>query len=115
MTTENPITDEMEATAVQAKISLSRMRIAYELEDGTTGVVTVRSRSKVAWDMTRAKRQWPTTSDAPMFWIEFLCWHALQSEGSYAGKWEDFQNDCLATEAQDDAPADPTPQDEPAS
>lgn len=95
---------------------VSIMRIGYVLDGEEPAEVVIRSKSRIAWDMTRGPRKWPSTQDAPMLWTDFLCWHALKLEGRFDGTFEQFQDRCIATEIQDDAePVDPTRQDEPAS
>lgn len=35
------------------------------------------NRDMVRFDLMRAKKQWPTVTDAPLLWMTFLAWHAL--------------------------------------
>ncbi|MFT4299318.1 MAG: hypothetical protein QM597_06770 [Aeromicrobium sp.] len=92
-----------------------RMEIRYDLADGRAGTVVVKSRARVAFDLTRARRGWPVASDAPFLWVTFLTWRSLSDEGAFEGDFDDFQTACITAEmvGEDDAPpADPTGQDE---
>lgn len=68
----------------------------YELADGSTGRERILNRSLIAWDETRAKRQWPTSQDAPSLWQTFILWHALKLTGQYAGEFAAFKDTDLA-------------------
>ena len=73
--------------------TLHHYRFAYELADGTTGTVTVKNPSMIAWDETRAARQWPDQGDAPNLWQTFVVWHALHRTGEYKDEFKKFRDD----------------------
>lgn len=96
-----------------AREKFTRLKLDFELSDGTVDTVTVHNRSMIAWDETRARRQWPQSSDAPFLFQTFIAWHALSRSGRYAGDFNQFQDDCLAIEGAEDEAVDPTPPAEP--
>ena len=92
MTEQNPqrhIPPDQQATTPK----LHHYRFAYELADGTTGTVAVKNASMIAWDETRAKRQWPDQQAAPNLWQTFVVWHALHRTGEYKGEFVKFRED----------------------
>ena len=50
--------------------------VVYML-DGSEHEVQALNVDMVAWDRDRAKHNWPTPSDAPFIWLNYLAWHAL--------------------------------------
>lgn len=45
--------------------------------DGSEHVVQAINIDMVAWDRDRAKHGWPSPSDAPFVWLNYLAWHVL--------------------------------------
>lgn len=45
--------------------------------DGSEHVVQAINIDMVAWDRDRAKHNWPSPSDAPFIWLNYLAWHVL--------------------------------------
>lgn len=46
-------------------------------EELTEYTVQTDNRDWVAWDLTRSRKNWPTTEEAPMVWLNFMAHHAL--------------------------------------
>lgn len=89
---------------------IERLVFAYLLEgDDEPQRVTVYNRSLIAWDETRGKRKWPTSTEAPSLWQTFIVWHHLNRSGKTALTFDQFKDACLALELQDEGePVDPT-------
>ncbi|QXG07722.1 hypothetical protein [Curtobacterium phage Penoan] len=55
-------------------------------QNGTDDMVELEvqtdNRDAIQWDVTRGRRSWPKTSDAPMLWATFLAWHAMKRTGA---------------------------------
>jgi predicted RNA-binding protein with PUA domain len=62
-----------------------------ELEEIT---VQTDNRDMVAYDLHRARSQWPKLDEAPILWMTFLGWHAMKRTGVTAEKFEDFNDRC---------------------
>lgn len=45
--------------------------------DGSEHVVQALNIDMVSWDRDRAKHAWPSPSDAPFIWLNYLAWHVL--------------------------------------
>lgn len=94
--------------------TIERMVFAYLLDgDDEPQRVTVYNRSLIAWDETRGKRKWPTSSEAPSLWQTFIVWHHLNRSGKTALTFDQFKDACLALqlledEAEDVDPTQPT-------
>lgn len=82
---------------------ISKMHIAVEMIDGTERNITVGNPSLVAYDRTRAKRQWPKASEAPSLWTTFISWHHMKAAGLYDGTADEFMDrDCIGCEPVDE-------------
>lgn len=76
------------------------------------------NRDMVRFDMTRAHRRWPSSTDASILWLTFLAWSALDRNNLLDGeKFDDFQARCVQVddpnrkdkgEAEEEIGADPT-------
>lgn len=89
---------------------LSRLEFVYQLEGADEQTALVHNRSLIAWDETRAKRQWPASTDAPSLWQTFILFHHLTRTGVYEGSFDEFKEQCIGLELVDDegVPVDPT-------
>lgn len=58
-------------------------------------VVQTDNRDLTGYDLARSRMKWPTSKDAPMFWITWLAWHALRRVGQYAGEFDTFNGECV--------------------
>lgn len=67
------------------KLTAPRVRVLVEREPGSTDyleyVVQTDNRDMVRWDLLRARKQWPSTKEAPMLLMSVLAWHALKRAG----------------------------------
>jgi hypothetical protein len=45
--------------------------------DGSEHTVQAINVDMVAWERDRAKHNWPTPSDGPFIWLNYLAWHVL--------------------------------------
>jgi len=68
--------------------SLPGQRIRVTLEDETNFEVRITNRELLAWDMTRAKRQWPPFSEAIFLAMTFTSWKAATREKLTALTWD---------------------------
>lgn len=59
------------------------------------------NRDAVRWDMTRPRNNWPTAEVAPILWLTFIAWSALNRAGDFTGKFEDFNEVALSVSAVD--------------
>lgn len=79
-------------------------RCAVVLQDGEQLVEVITqtdNRDAVRWDMTRGRKNWPTGADAPMLWITFLAWSALNRSGDFTGDFAAFNDVALSITAVD--------------
>ena len=91
---------------------ISRHTITVELagRDEPLTVVTANP-DLVQWDETRARKGWPTMTDAPMLWMTFLAWHAARRLGHFTDGWDAFRDACLDIDMEGEPkPVDPTQQ-----
>jgi hypothetical protein len=68
-----------------SSIRLSSPVVAVVLEQGPELVeleVQTDNRDAIQWDVSRGKRDWPKSTEAPMLWLSFLAWHALRRTGA---------------------------------
>lgn len=45
-------------------------------------IVQTDNRDAIQWDITRNRKNWPATADAPMLWASFMAWHAMRRTGA---------------------------------
>jgi hypothetical protein len=73
------------------------------------------------YDRIRADLRWPKAVDGPSFWLTWVAWHVLSSEGAIPKtvKFDQFRKDALEvrdTDKDENADVDPTsPTSEPTS
>lgn len=80
-----------------------------ELEDGQQLEVRTTNRDLIAWEKTRARhREWPDSSDAPIFATTFVIWAAARRDGMTSLTFDQFVEACVDFEKIAEAPADPT-------
>lgn len=53
------------------------------------------NRDAIQWDVTRPRRGWPAFNEAPMLYMTFLAWHAMQRSGATGLKLDDFMKDAV--------------------
>lgn len=59
--------------------------------------VTVLNPAIVAYDLARAKFNWPKRDDAEMLFGTYVIWSQLHADGRYPGEFKDFRDrDCTA-------------------
>lgn len=95
---------------------LKTQAIRVLLDDDTEQEVCVLNVDMVAFDRERGKhRDWPSFEDAPIFWANYLAWHAMTRTGQIpAWTFTEFQGHALVVHmvSDDEEPAeevDPTP------
>lgn len=59
-------------------MSLERVEVDVELDDGTEHHLTIGNPSLVAWDRIRAANKWPTVAEAPSLWMTYIAWHHMK-------------------------------------
>ena len=70
------------------------------MDDGAVHEVQAYNREMLLWDRTRARRKWPTASEAPFVWLNFLAWKALTREGQIqAMTLDEFEEHALEVRA----------------
>lgn len=88
--------------------------LRIHMDDGSVLEVQSVNKDLLAFDRIRARRGWPTASDAPQPWVTFIAYTALTREGQIPQMTLDqFEDRALAvTVVQDDkgevATTDPT-------
>lgn len=91
------------------KLKTPIIEIVLENTDGTYTEATVQTdnRDCVRWDLTRPRRQWPATQEAPILWCTFLAWAAMVRGGDTTEEFDAFQGRCLQANARknEDTPA----------
>lgn len=90
---------------------MERQKLIVLLDDDTEHEITVANPSLVAFDRTRALRDWPTMTDAPMVWATFVSWHQLKAQKVVTCTHSEFEERvCQGIEFVDteEADADPT-------
>lgn len=88
--------------------TISTLDFVYQLTGQDPALCTVHNRSMIAWDETRGKRKWPSSTEAPFLWQTFIVFHHLSRSGVYAGTWEQFREECEAVESIGEDDVDPT-------
>lgn len=84
------------------RIASPRVAVVMERDDQLVEVITqTDNRDAVRWDMTRGRKQWPTGNQAPMLWITFLAWSALNRSGDFEGDFAAFNDVALSIVAVD--------------
>jgi hypothetical protein len=82
--------------------------VRVQLADGADFTVRVTNRELVAWDMTRAKRGWPTAGEARFLLLTFVAWKAATREQQTALTWEQWQDAVEDIEEAGETEAHPT-------
>ena len=96
---------------------LATPRLVVTMDDGAVHEIQTYNRDMLAWDRTRARRQWPLADQAPFVWLTFLAWTALSREGQITKMTlDEFEERALEVRAVQDedggeAGADPTQKD----
>lgn len=72
-------------------MGLQRVKLTVELNDETVHNITITNASLVAWDRTRAKRQWPAVDVAPSLWQTFIAWHHMKAAGLITAEFQEFE------------------------
>lgn len=78
-------------------------RSQVTLADGTTFVVRVTNRDRVAWDMTAPRHKWGRAQDVPFLAQTFVTFAAAKREGAFTGTFDAFRDSCEEIE---DLPVD---------
>lgn len=90
-----------------------KVLVLVQLEGATEPeelTVQTDNRDAVQWDITRARKGWPTGPDAPMLWMTFLAWHSLKRTGQLRDiPLDKFIESCLQVKSATPVPTDPTP------
>lgn len=63
------------------KVKLPTPVIRVHMDDGSVLEVQSVNKDLLAFDRQRARRNWPTASDAPQPWLTFIAYTALIREG----------------------------------
>ena len=90
--------------------------VTLEDPDGVTREYTVQTdnRDMVQFDILRARKEWPKSTEGPQLWMTVLAWHALSRTGQIGTeKVEEFIGRCLQVDkpkppAESEHEADPT-------
>lgn len=69
-------------------MSLTRNHVRVELEQPGTDdtielTVVTDNRDRVRFDLTRNRKGWPSSSDAPMLWVTVCAYFAVQRAGQF--------------------------------
>lgn len=78
--------------------ALDQLNAHVVLEDGRSWDVLIVNRDFVAWDMTRAKKKWPASEEAPFLLNTFLAHAASRRAGLYAGALDPFSNEAAVVQ-----------------
>lgn len=62
------------------KLDTPHMRVT--VTDGTQYAVQTTNADMVMYDLERAKRRWPSLTDAPFLWLSYLAFSALRRDGT---------------------------------
>lgn len=60
---------------------LTTPRLRVQLDDGTEHDVQTMNPDAIRFDVTRGRKGWPDSKDAPLLWATFLAWAAMRREG----------------------------------
>jgi len=79
---------------------LSAPRVVVLLETAGTDELTeytvqTDNRDAIQWDVTRPRRSWPAFNEAPMLYMTFLAWHAMQRTGATKQTLDEFMKDAV--------------------
>lgn len=66
-------------------MNMKRFPITARTIEGEEIEVTADNRDVLRWENRRARENWPTTQDAPMFWSTFMLWSALARNNRAGG------------------------------
>lgn len=94
---------------------MERIKIDVELNDGSQHSLVIGNPSLVAWDRTRATRNWPKLQDANTLWMTFIAWHHMKAAGLITCELTEFETKvcvAIADTPEDESEAseqDPTP------
>lgn len=84
---------------------LRRIVLDVALVDGQQGQVVVTNPDLIRWDLTRARRDWPSLGQALFLGNTFLAWAALKRQGSPLVGADDFDDWQGRVELVQDAPS----------
>jgi hypothetical protein len=88
-------------------MSLNRVNLDVELDDGSEHHLTILNASMVAWDRTRALRKWPSVEDGTFLWMTFLAWHHMKAIGLVECDFAEFEKTkCVAVSSTQDEAAE---------
>jgi hypothetical protein len=88
--------------------TLPGARLRVQLADGADFTVRVTNRELLAWDMTRAKRDWPPAHEARFLCLTFCAWKAATREQATGLTWEQWQDAVEDIEEAGEVEAHPT-------
>ncbi len=73
------------------------------LSSGEQLTVTVTQAAQVAWDLERAKRQWPVMDQATSLWASFVVWNQARRDGQIDKNqpFESFSDQVMSLEYQE--------------
>jgi hypothetical protein len=61
----------------------------------------------VSWDRDRVKHGWPSPSDAPFVWLNYVAWHVLRREGMFPGTLREFEEAAIEVSSRADDDGEP--------
>lgn len=81
-----------------AQLSAPRVIVLLETagsDDLTEYTVQTDNRDAIQWDVTRPRRSWPAFNEAPMLYMTFLAWHAMQRTGATKLGLDEFMKNAV--------------------